>query len=70
MPFIVVVSLFLVVVVGWLFIWAVRNDQYEDLEGPAWTILQDDDEHPPVENNSGATAGGKTGPSRTLPPGA
>lgn len=25
-----------------LFFWAVRNHQFEDLEGPAWRILEDD----------------------------
>ena len=28
----------------WLFIWAVRSGQYEDLEGPAYRILMDDDD--------------------------
>lgn len=27
-----------------LFVWAVRNGQYDDLEGPAHRILYDDDE--------------------------
>lgn len=28
----------------WVFIWAVRTGQYEDLEGPAYRILMDDDD--------------------------
>jgi len=28
----------------WLFIWAVRSGQYEDMEGPAYRILMDDDD--------------------------
>ena len=32
-----------------LFFWAVKNDQYEDLEGPAHRILFDD-----IENNPSA----------------
>ena len=28
----------------WLFIWAVRSGQYEDMEGPAFRILMDDDD--------------------------
>ena len=28
----------------WLFSWAVKNGQYDDLEGPAHRILYDDDE--------------------------
>ncbi len=30
-----------------IFFWAVRNGQYEDMEGPAYRILDDDD----VDNN-------------------
>lgn len=30
----------------WAFMWAVRNGQFEDLEGPAHRILHDDDEKP------------------------
>ena len=29
------------------FIWCVRSNQYEDLEGAAWRILQDEDEDDP-----------------------
>jgi cbb3-type cytochrome oxidase maturation protein len=28
----------------WLFIWAIRNGQYDDMEGPAHRILMDDDD--------------------------
>jgi len=34
----------------WLFIWSVRNGQYEDLEGPAHRILMDDDD-PKIPGN-------------------
>ncbi|NOY66069.1 MAG: cbb3-type cytochrome oxidase assembly protein CcoS [Gammaproteobacteria bacterium] len=34
----------------WLFIWSVRNGQYEDLEGPAYRILMDDDD-PKIPGN-------------------
>lgn len=42
-------------------IWAVRNDQFDDLEGPAHSILFDDDEDriPPEarqQNNTDETA--------------
>jgi len=36
-------SLVLVVVVGVVFWWSVRNGQFDDLEGPAHRLLQDDD---------------------------
>lgn len=28
------------------FIWALRNGQYEDLEGPRWRVVYDDDSMP------------------------
>jgi cbb3-type cytochrome oxidase maturation protein len=31
----------------WAFLWAVGNDQFDDLEGPAYRILFDDDERQP-----------------------
>lgn len=33
-------------VIVWAFFWAVRSNQFEDLEGPAHRILMDDDEPP------------------------
>lgn len=33
------------------FFWAVRHDQFEDLETPAWRILMDDDRSPPPESD-------------------
>lgn len=40
-------SMILLGLAVWAFFWAVKHDQFEDLEGPAWRILFDDDEHPP-----------------------
>ncbi|MEJ8563047.1 cbb3-type cytochrome oxidase assembly protein CcoS [Yoonia sp. GPGPB17] len=28
------------------FLWSLRNDQYEDLEGDAWRVLSEDDDAP------------------------
>jgi cbb3-type cytochrome oxidase maturation protein len=42
-------ALVIVVVIVWVFMWAVRTDQFDDLEGPAHRILMDDDE-PKIEN--------------------
>ncbi|WP_417329628.1 cbb3-type cytochrome oxidase assembly protein CcoS [Halomonas cupida] len=39
-------SMILLGLAVWAFFWAVKHDQFEDLEGPAWRILFDDDEHP------------------------
>jgi cbb3-type cytochrome oxidase maturation protein len=37
-------ALVLVVLIAWVFMWAVRSDQFDDLEGPAHRILMDEDE--------------------------
>ena len=37
-------ALVLVVIIVWVFMWAVRSDQFDDLEGPAHRILMDEDE--------------------------
>ncbi|HEX8963832.1 MAG TPA: cbb3-type cytochrome oxidase assembly protein CcoS [Rhodocyclaceae bacterium] len=39
-------SVVLVFVIGVLFWWSLRNGQFEDLEGPAYRILRDDDRSP------------------------
>ena len=36
----------------WAFIWAVNHDQFDDLEGPAYRILFDDDD--PDDENDGS----------------
>ncbi len=44
------VSLVIVVVALWAFVWSVRNDQYDDLEKEAYRILLDEEveiPHPP-----------------------
>ena len=42
-------SVVLVVLVGLAFWWSVRSGQYDDLEGPAQRII--DDDHVPVERD-------------------
>jgi cbb3-type cytochrome oxidase maturation protein len=37
-------SLLLIGLIAWIFIWAIRSGQYDDLEGPAHSILMDDDD--------------------------
>lgn len=37
-------ALLLVAVIVAVFFWAVKSGQFDDLEGPAWEILMDDDE--------------------------
>ena len=36
-------SLVLVALIVWVFLWAIRSGQYDDLEGPAYRVLMDDD---------------------------
>ncbi|TDO09816.1 MULTISPECIES: cbb3-type cytochrome oxidase assembly protein CcoS [Halomonas] len=38
-------SLTLLGLAVWAFFWAVKHDQFEDLEGPAYRILFDEDEN-------------------------
>ena len=37
-------SLLLVGFIVWIFLWAVRSGQFDDMEGPAHQILMDDDD--------------------------
>ncbi len=37
-------SLLLVGAIVWLFVWAIRSGQFDDLEGPAHRIIMDDDD--------------------------
>lgn len=46
------ISLAIVVLAIGVFFWAVKSGQYDDLEGPAWRILYDDEE--PVQPKNGA----------------
>jgi cbb3-type cytochrome oxidase maturation protein len=41
------VALFLGAIGLAAFLWSLRSGQYDDLEGAAWRILQDDDEDTP-----------------------
>ncbi len=38
------ISLLVMGAAVWVFIWAIRSGQYDDLEGPAHRILMDDDD--------------------------
>ena len=38
------VSLVLVFVIALIFWWAVKNGQFDDLEGPAFRVLMDEDD--------------------------
>jgi cbb3-type cytochrome oxidase maturation protein len=52
------VALIIVIIIIAIFFWAVRSDQFDDLEGPAHRILMDDDDsdrkakkNPPASDN-------------------
>ena len=40
------VALLIVAIIMVVFFWAIRSDQFEDMEGPAHRILMDDDNKP------------------------
>jgi cbb3-type cytochrome oxidase maturation protein len=44
--FLIPIGLLLLAVAVWAFVWAVRNDQFDDLDTPASRILFDDDDKP------------------------
>ena len=46
-------SVVLVFAIGVIFWWSVKNNQFEDLEGPAWRVVMDDDHtNTDVDNKS------------------
>ncbi|MDO6461444.1 cbb3-type cytochrome oxidase assembly protein CcoS [Granulosicoccaceae sp. 1_MG-2023] len=49
-------GLFTVIIVGAL-VWAVKSGQFDDLEGPAYKILMDDDEEPVAKSATHDAAG-------------
>jgi cbb3-type cytochrome oxidase maturation protein len=64
------IALLLVVIIGAALFWAVRSGQYEDMEGPAYRILMDDDDpmipgnedvHPSRDRESAQRRGGESG---------
>jgi cbb3-type cytochrome oxidase maturation protein len=56
------ISLLLLGLILWILLWAVRDGQYDDLEGPAYSILMDEDkiverEDEPEKNSRRSGAG-------------
>ncbi|WP_027468107.1 cbb3-type cytochrome oxidase assembly protein CcoS [Deefgea rivuli] len=43
-------SILIAFVIGFVFWWTIRSGQLDDLEGPSWRILHDDDK--PAENQA------------------
>ncbi|MGD8874132.1 MAG: cbb3-type cytochrome oxidase assembly protein CcoS [Gammaproteobacteria bacterium] len=54
-------SVILVGLIIWVFLWAIRSGQFDDLEGPAHSIIMDDDapKLPEAEEDSGQSAQGE-----------
>ena len=48
-------SIALITLAVYIFRWAVKSGQYDDLQGPAHSILFDDDEHLIPKNDANAT---------------
>lgn len=46
------VSIVLVFLIGAIFWWSLKSGQMEDLEGPAYRVLMDDDHHPEPKDTS------------------
>ena len=46
-------SLVLIALIIWIFLWAIRSGQFDDLEGPAHRILMDDDDAPAEKPDEG-----------------
>ncbi|MEC5397646.1 cbb3-type cytochrome oxidase assembly protein CcoS [Uliginosibacterium sp. H1] len=40
------ISILLVFAIGAVFWWCLRSGQFDDMEGPAWRMLNDDDRPP------------------------
>ena len=46
------VTVVLLVVIVVVLLWAIRSGQFEDMEGPAWRVVMDDDRVDPDANAS------------------
>lgn len=49
-------SVFFVFLIGAIFWWSLRSGQFEDMEGPGYRILRDDDDAPPQPAADGDSA--------------
>ena len=51
-------SLVLVGIIAWILLWAAKSGQFDDLEGPAHSILMDDDAPHPTQDEPGKSEEG------------
>lgn len=54
----IIVSVPLLILIAWAFIWAVRSGQFDDLEKPRHQILMDDDNTEVSSSKAGRTDDG------------
>ena len=52
-------SVLLVFLIGMLFWWCLRSGQFDDLEGPAFRVLMDDDGPQPAERSQDESSSAK-----------
>lgn len=53
------VSVVLVFAIAWVFWWSVRSGQFDDLEGPGFKILMENDDRPPEKPADQGRSGAK-----------
>lgn len=44
-------SILLVIIIAWLFLWSIQSGQYDDLDGPPYRLLMDDDRHDTINTD-------------------
>lgn len=54
------IALIIVIIIIAVFFWAVKSDQFDDLEGPAHRILMDEDDNRKDDNNTSNNTNDKT----------
>ena len=47
--FLIPITVLILAVAIWVFLWAVNNDQFDDMDSPASRILFDDDEQATID---------------------
>jgi cbb3-type cytochrome oxidase maturation protein len=57
-------SLVLAGVIVWIFLWAVRSGQFDDMEGPAHEILMDNDDPVIGQSTEATDDDGEQSPSK------
>ncbi|MBV1875194.1 MAG: cbb3-type cytochrome oxidase assembly protein CcoS [Cycloclasticus sp.] len=58
--FLIPVSVILVALIAAIFLWAVRSGQFDDLEGPAHSILHEEENVEEVEDGENTNVSDKT----------